>query len=141
MAGVFRHPTPLHEARRLPRRQVAKCSTAKSTALQGADSERVFEDCASSATSDGPDFTTCLDYPRRNADLVVLELDRVGRLVGELISLINELSERGIGFRALNSPMDTTTSAGRALLQIQAASAEMEGNVIRQRVRQGTIAA
>ena len=37
--------------------------------------------------------------------------------------------------------MDTTTSAGRAFLQIQAAFAEMEGNVIGQRVREGTIAA
>ena len=51
------------------------------------------------------------------------------------------LDERGVGFRALNSPMDTTTPAGRAFLQIQAAFAEMERNVIRQRVREGLKAA
>ena len=37
--------------------------------------------------------------------------------------------------------MDTTTPAGRAFLQIQAAFAEMERNVIRQRVREGVTAA
>ena len=52
-------------------------------------------------------------------------LDRLGRRAGELITLIDELDQRGIGFRALNSPMDTTTPAGRAFLQIQAAFAEM----------------
>ena len=37
--------------------------------------------------------------------------------------------------------MDTTTPAGRAFLQIQAAFAEMERNIIRQRVREGVKAA
>ena len=35
-----------------------------------------------------------------------------GRRAGELITLIDELDKRGIGFRAFNSPMDTTTPAG-----------------------------
>ena len=59
----------------------------------------------------------------------------------QLDALIDELDHRGVGFRALNSPMDTTTPAGRAFLQIQAAFAEMERNVIRQRIREGVKAA
>ena len=110
-------------------------------ALNAAGCERVFEDHASGATSDRPNLTACLDYLRRGDVLVVLDLDRLGRLAGELITLIDALGERGIGFRALNSPMDTTTPAGRAFLQIQAAFAEMERNVIRQRVREGVTAA
>lgn len=110
-------------------------------ALNAAGCERVFEDHASGAAADRPNLTTCLDYLRRGDVLVVLDLDRLGRLAGELITLIDELGERGIGFRALNSPMDTTTPAGRAFLQIQAAFAEMERNVIRQRVREGVKAA
>ena len=110
-------------------------------ALNAAGCERVFEDHASGATSDRPNLVACLDYLRASDVLVVLDLDRLGRLASELITLIDELSERGIGFRALNSPMDTTTPAGRAFLQIQAAFAEMERNVIRQRVREGVKAA
>ena len=101
----------------------------------------MFEDHASGAASERPNLTACLDYLRQGDVLVVLDLDRLGRRAGEFITLIDELDQRGIGFRALNSPMDTTTPAGRAFLQIQAAFAEMERNGIRQRVRDGVKAA
>lgn len=109
-------------------------------ALNDAGCERVFEDRAS-GTADRPNLAACLDYLRQGDVLVVLDLDRLGRRAGELIALIDELDHRGVGFRALNSPMDTTTPAGRAFLQIQAAFAEMERNVIRQRIREGVQAA
>ena len=70
-----------------------------------------------------------------------LDLYRLGRLAHNLIALIDGLEKRGIGFKAINSPMDTTTPAGRAFLQIQAAFAEMERNLIRQRVKEGIVAA
>ena len=70
-----------------------------------------------------------------------LDLDRLGRQAAELITLIDGLEKEGIGFRALNSPMDTTTPAGRAFMQIQAAFAEMERNIIKQRIREGISAA
>ena len=110
-------------------------------ALAAAGCERVFKDRASGAASNRPNLTACLDYLRQGDVLVVLDLDRLGRRAGELIALIDELDHRGIGFRALNSPMDTTEPAGRAFLQIQAAFAEMERNVIRQRIREGVKAA
>ena len=128
-------------------------------ALREAGCERVFEDRASGATfagkkgpksgsggkgtgtSERPGLGACLDYLREGDVLIVLDLDRLGRLAGELIALIDDLAERKIAFRALNSPMDTTTPQGRAFLQIQAAFAEMERNVIRQRVREGLKAA
>ena len=116
-------------------------------ALNAAGCERVFEDHASGAASERPNLTACLDYLRQGNVLVVLDLDRLGRRAGELITRIDQLDQldqldqRSIGFRALNSPMDTTTPAGSAFLQIQAAFAEMERNVIRQRVREGVKAA
>ena len=110
-------------------------------ALNAAGCDRIFEDRTSSAAPKRPNLAACLDYLRSRDVLVVQDLDRLGRLAGELIALIDGLDERGVGFRALNSPMDTTTPAGRAFLQIQAAFAEMERNVIRQRVREGLKAA
>ena len=47
---------------------------------------------------------------------------------------------RSFSFKAINSPMGTTTPAGRAFLQIQAAFAEMERNLIRQRIKEGIVA-
>ena len=65
-------------------------------ALNAADCERVFEDHVSGATPGRPNLAACLDYLRRGEVLVVLDLDRIRRLAGELITLIDELSERGI---------------------------------------------
>lgn len=110
-------------------------------ALRAAGCERVFDDRGSGASADRPGLRACLDYLRRGDVLVVLDLDRLGRLAGELIRLVDELEARGVGFRALNVDFDTTTPMGRAFLQIQAAFAEMERNVIRQRVREGIAAA
>lgn len=110
-------------------------------ALADAGCERIFEDRASGARAERPGLAACLDFLRKGDVLVVLDLDRLGRLASELIALIDALAARGIAFRALNTPMDTTTPAGRAFLQIQAAFAEMERNVIRQRVTEGLAAA
>ena len=110
-------------------------------ALGAAECERVFQDTASGADATRPGLVACLDHLRRNDVLVVLDLDRLGRLAHDLIALIDGLEKRGVGFKAINSPMDTTTPAGRAFLQIQAAFAEMERNLIRQRVKEGILAA
>ena len=110
-------------------------------ALRAAGCERIFDDRGSGASTERPGLKECLGYLRRGDVLVVLDLDRLGRLAGELIRLLDELQAKGVGFRALNAAFDTTTPAGRAFLQIQAAFAEMERNVIRQRVREGVAAA
>jgi DNA invertase Pin-like site-specific DNA recombinase len=110
-------------------------------ALKAAGCERIFDDRGSGASADRPGLRACLDYLRKGDVLVVLDLDRLGRLAGELIRLVDGLEAKGVGFRALNADFDTTTPMGRAFLQIQAAFAEMERNVIRQRVREGIAAA
>ena len=110
-------------------------------ALRAAGCERIYDDRGSGANIDRPGLKACLDYLRRSDVLVVLDLDRLGRLAGELIRLVDELEAKGVGFRALNASFDTTTPMGRAFLQIQAAFAEMERNVIRQRVKEGIAAA
>ena len=110
-------------------------------ALKEAGCERIFQDRASGAGRGRAQLAACLDYLRKGDVLVVLDLDRLGRQAAELITLIDELEKKGIGFRALNSPMDTTTPVGRAFMQIQAAFAEMERNVIKQRIREGIKAA
>jgi len=110
-------------------------------ALRAAGCERIYDDRGNGASTDRPGLKSCLDYLRRGDVLVVRDLDRLGRLAGELIRLVDELEAREVGFRALNASFDTTTPMGRAFLQIQAAFAEMERNVVRQRVKEGFAAA
>lgn len=110
-------------------------------ALGEAGCERIFQDSASGTEAERPGLAACLDYLRSGDVLVVLDLDRLGRLAHDLVALIDGLEKRGVKFRAITSPMDSTTPAGRAFLQIQAAFAEMERNLIRQRVKEGILAA
>jgi DNA invertase Pin-like site-specific DNA recombinase len=110
-------------------------------ALRAVGCERIFDDRMTGIQADRPGLIACLDHLRTGDVLVVLDLDRLGRRARDLIGLIEDLEKRGIAFKALNSPMDTTTPAGRAFLQIQAAFAEMERNLIRQRVKEGLAAA
>jgi DNA invertase Pin-like site-specific DNA recombinase len=81
-------------------------------ALEAAGCERIFQDTASGADAARPGLTACLDHLRRHDVLVVLDLDRLGRLAHDLLGLIDGLEQRGIGFKALNSPMDTSTPRG-----------------------------
>ena len=110
-------------------------------ALTAAGCEKIFDDRLSGVQADRPGLVACLAYLRPGDVLTVLDLDRLGRRARDLIGMIEDLEKQGIAFKALNSPMDTTTPAGRAFLQIQAAFAEMERNLIRQRVNEGLTAA
>jgi len=126
---------------RVSTREAGQVFDRQVDALRAAGCECIYDDRGSGASTDRSGLKSCLDYLRRGDVLVVLDLDRLGRLAGELIRLVDELEAREVGFRALNASFDTTTPIGRAFLQIQAAFAEMERNVIRQRVKEGIAAA
>ena len=73
--------------------------------------------------------------------LVVWRLDRLGRSLKDLIQLVGELDERGIGLRSLQESIDTTSSSGKLVFHIFGALAEFERNLIRERTRAGLQAA
>ncbi|WP_444545854.1 recombinase family protein [Wenjunlia tyrosinilytica] len=56
--------------------------------------------------------------------LVVPSLDRYGRSLQDLINMVAELRERGIGFTSLHENLDTTTPGGRLVFHVFAALAE-----------------
>jgi DNA invertase Pin-like site-specific DNA recombinase len=72
---------------------------------------------------------------------VVWKLDRLGRSVRDLITLVSELQERGIHFRSLTDSIDTSTPAGRFFFHVMSALAEMERELIVERTRAGLVAA
>ena len=73
--------------------------------------------------------------------LVVWKLDRLGRSVRDLISLVSELQDKGIHFRSLTDSIDTSTPAGRFFFHVMSALAEMERELIVERTRAGLAAA
>ncbi len=109
--------------------------------LKKAGCERIFQDIASGAKSDRKGLREAIEFARSGDVIVCWKLDRVGRSLRDLIETINTLKDRGIGFRCLTQPVDTTTSAGMLVFQIFGAMAEFERSLIRERTQAGLQAA
>ncbi len=112
------------------------------TALVKAGAERVFTDKASGASmKKRPVLAECLRSAERDDVILVWALDRMGRSLRSLLDTLADLERRGVGFRALNLSLDTTTPMGRFGVQMLGAVAELEREFIRERTRAGMAAA
>lgn len=111
-------------------------------ALQEAGCTRVFMDQGvSGATWQRPGLDELLAYARRGDVIVVQALDRLGRTLRELLALMDDLEQHGIGLRILTLGVDTTTPAGRVICSIIGSLAAFERDILRQRTLDGLAAA
>ena len=110
-------------------------------ALNEAGCERVYKDVASGAKAARPGLAETLDYVRAGDTLVVWRLDRLGRSLSHLIEVVRGLHDGGVGFRALQEQVDTTTAGGKLVFHLFGALAEFERELIRERTAAGLRAA
>lgn len=82
-------------------------------ALNCAGCERIFEDKISGTKSDRPGLKKLLRTLSAGDTLVVWKLDRLGRSMRHLVTLIEDLRQRGVNFRSLTDSIDTSTPMGR----------------------------
>jgi hypothetical protein len=73
--------------------------------------------------------------------LVVWKLDRLSRSLKDLLQIMERVREVGAGFRSLTEAVDTTTAAGRMMMQMLGSFAEFERSMVRERTRAGLAAA
>jgi DNA invertase Pin-like site-specific DNA recombinase len=110
----------------------------------GVSRKRLYEDRASGKSDDRPNLEACLKALRKGDVLVVWKLDRLGRDLRHLVNTVQNLADRGIGFKVLagqGADIDTTTAGGKLIFAIFAALAEFERELIRERTRAGLTAA
>lgn len=110
-------------------------------ALKAVGCVRVFQDKASSVKADRPGLAEVLDHLRPGDTLVVWRLDRLGRSLKDLITLVAQLEQGGIGFKSLTESIDTTTPGGTLIFHVFGALAEFERSLIRERTQAGLTAA
>lgn len=115
-------------------------------ALRGAGvtKKRIYEDKASGKRDDRPNLAACIKSLRKGDVLVVWKLDRLGRDLRHLVNTVQDLADRGIGFKVLSgqgADIDTTTASGKLVFGIFAALAEFERELISERTRAGLAAA
>lgn len=105
--------------------------------------EKIFSDHISGAKSKRPGLDKAIEFARSGDTIVVWRLDRLGRNMADLITLVNELNNRGVSFHSLeeNITMDKSSSTGQLLFHLFAAFAEFECNLILERSSAGRIAA
>ncbi len=91
--------------------------------------ERIFTDKKTGATVERDGLAALLTYARPGDTIVVHTLDRLGRNLREVLNLVHDLAERGIGVRSLADPLPINTSdegMGRIAFLLLALFAEME---------------
>ncbi len=110
-------------------------------ALTGAGCEQVFHETATGTFRERPELTNCLRTLRKGDAMVVWKLDRLARSLKDLVEIIHDLNQRGIGFRSLTESIDTTNPGGRLVFHIFGALAEFEHSLIRERTMAGLAAA
>jgi DNA invertase Pin-like site-specific DNA recombinase len=111
-------------------------------ALKRARCSHIFEDKGiAGATIKRPALLRCMKTLRAGDTLVVWKLDRLGRSLRDLITMLDDLRDRGIRFHSLTENIDTETPTGRAMWQLIGVLAELERSLIIERTRAGMLAA
>ena len=108
----------------------------------GIPKSRIFSDKLSGAENDRPGLGRCLSSLQTGDVLVVWRLDRLGRSMRHLITIVEGLRKRSIGFRSLNEgAIDTTSASGELICNIFSALAQFERRLIQERTKAGLAAA
>lgn len=106
-------------------------------ALKKAGCKTIFKEKLSGATIRRPALLRCLKVIDAGDTLVVWKLDRLGRSLRDLITMLDDLKKRGVKFRSLTEAIDTETPTGRAMWQMIGVLAELERSLITERTRAG----
>ena len=112
-------------------------TSAQIAALRTAGCELIFQEKASGGRWDRPELHRLLGQLRKGDVLVVWKLDRLSRSLKDVLSLMEKIAHAGAGFRSLTEVIDTTSPAGRMMMQIVGTFAEFERAMLRERTQSG----
>ena len=110
-------------------------------ALREAGCEKIYREAVIGACAERPVLDELLCNIRVGDVLVIWKLDCLGRSLRRLLDLVGILMYRGVGLQSLHDPVDTTTPHGRLTVTIFASLAEIECDLIRERIQAGLRAA
>lgn len=112
--------------------------TIQETALKAAGCERLFCEKASGTSRDKREqLAALLSHIRAGDVLVVTRIDRLARSMLDLQNIVHEIRQKGAALQATEQPIDTSTAAGKAFLDMLGVFAEFETNLRAERQREG----
>ena len=116
-------------------------TSAQADALRAASCAEIVEERASGGNRTRPLLAGLLARLHAGDTLVVVRIDRLARSLSHLLTVIEDLRARGVHFRSLGDPIDTSSPQGLFTLQVLGAAAEFERALIRERTLAGLAAA
>ena len=99
--------------------------------------DKYFIDKCSGKDTARPQLKAMRDYVREGDTVIVTEYARLARSVRDLLTIVDELTAKGVQLRSVKEQFDTTTPQGKLMLTIFAGLAEFEREMILQRQREG----
>jgi DNA invertase Pin-like site-specific DNA recombinase len=107
-------------------------------ALNAAGCDLIREEKISGTSRNGrTELETLLAFLREGDTLIVTRIDRLARSVKDLQDIVHELKAKGVALRATEQPIDTSTPAGKAFLDMLGVFAEFETALRRERQMEG----
>ncbi|EPY02310.1 recombinase family protein [Magnetospirillum fulvum] len=107
-------------------------------ALRAAGCEVVREEKASGTSTEGrTELQTILEFLRPGDVLTVTRIDRLARSIADLQTIVRTIREKGAALACTEQPVDTSTAAGKAFLDMLGVFAEFETNLRRERQMEG----
>ena len=122
-------------------------TTDQNTALQvaaltAAGCGVIRQENASGTTTDGrTELAAVLAFLQAGDVLVVTRIDRLARSIGDLQTIVKAIRTKGASLECTEQPVDTSTAAGKAFLDMLGVFAEFETNLRKERQLEGIAAA
>lgn len=104
---------------------------------KGIDKEFIYIDKQSGKNTDRKALKEMLSFCRKGDIVITESISRIARNTKDLLSIVDELQKKEVGFVSLKENIDTTTPQGKFMLTIFGAMAELERESILERQREG----
>src|SRR5690606_153903 len=104
-------------------------------ALREAGCEKIYEEKISGKSKDRPRLNELITILRKGDVVYVWKLDRLGRSLKDLISLIGKFNDLGVDFVSINDNIDTSTPMGKLVFHMVGAFSEFERDIMVERTR------
>ncbi len=104
----------------------------------GVEKRHIFCDQMSGAKSERPGLIECLKSLESGDSLLVWRLDRLGRSMQHLVTVVEDFRQKGVGFKSIcDGSIDTTTASGELIFNIFSSLAQFERRLIQERTNAG----
>ncbi len=114
---------------------VGQSLEVQEAALSGCD--KLFVEKASAKDRARPVLERALDYVREGDTLICTRLDRIARSTADLLSIVDQLQEKGVRFKLLQMDLDTNSATGKLILTTLGAIATFERELMLERQAEG----